>query len=159
MPTPVRLSVIIPAFNEEGRLPGTLVHVGACLASFPFASEVLVVDDGSTDGTARVAQECRSFNAVRLVTHPDRANHGKGAAVRLGMQSAQGDFRVFMDADNSTTLDQIAGFWPWFEKGYDVVIGSRRKEGARIEVHQPWYKEWAGRFGNLIIRTLAVPGI
>ena len=75
------------------------------------------------------------------------------------MIEARGAFRLFMDADNSTTIDQIAALWPWFEQGYDVTIGSRKAPGARVEVHQAWYKELAGRFGNLVIRALAVPGI
>ena len=154
-----RLSVIIPAYNEELRLPETLRQVGGYLAGQPYESEVLVVDDGSTDGTAAAADSGAGIPSLRLIQHPDRANHGKGAAVTLGMLEARGDFRLFMDADNSTTLDQIAGFWPWFEKGYEVVVGSRKVRGARVVVHQAWYKELAGRWGNFLIRALAVPGI
>ncbi len=159
MPTSLRLSVIVPAYNEESRLPETLRHIDSYLSTQSFESEVIVVDDGSTDGTAGVARACGSRTPVRLLEHPDRENHGKGAAVRRGMSAALGAYRIFMDADNSTTIDQVAGLWPWFEQGYDVVIGSRKKRGARIEVHQAWYKEYAGRLGNRVIRWLAVPGI
>ncbi len=155
----IRLSVIIPAYNEESRLPATLRHVDAWLSTMPFASEVIVVDDGSTDGTAHALDACGGKTPIRLVSHSDGANHGKGAAVRLGMLEATGAYRIFMDADNSTTIDQCAGFWPWFDRGYDVVIGSRKKAGARVEVHQARHKEIAGRLGNLMIRLLAVPGI
>jgi dolichyl-phosphate beta-glucosyltransferase len=96
---------------------------------------------------------------VKLIRHPDGANHGKGAAVSRGMTEARGDFRLFMDADNSTTVDQVERFWPLFEEGFDLLIGSRRITGAHVAVHQPWYKELAGRFGKLVIRLLAVPGI
>jgi dolichyl-phosphate beta-glucosyltransferase len=96
---------------------------------------------------------------LRLARHADRANHGKGAAVRLGMAGAQGEYRLFMDADNSTSLDQVRHFWPHFDKGCDVVIGSRNVPGAKVAVHQAFYKEMAGRAGNWIIRALAVPGI
>ncbi len=159
-PTPggTHLSVIIPAYNEDSRLPETLKQVFAFLAGQPYNSEVLVVDDGSTDGTAG-AVNAAARGSLRLIQHPDGANHGKGATVRRGMLEAQGAFRIFMDADNSTTIDQIASFWPWFEQGYDVVIGSRKARGARVLVHQAWYKELAGRCGNSLIRALAVPGI
>jgi dolichyl-phosphate beta-glucosyltransferase len=156
----IRLSVVIPAFNEEQRLPHTLSSVLEYLGRQAYGWEVIVVDDGSTDGTVGVA-EARSNRGipVRLVRHPDRANHGKGAAVRAGMLAARGSFRLFMDADNSTTLDHVELFWPAFEEGFDVVIGSRNIEGSDVAVHQAAHKELAGRLGNCLIRALAVPGI
>jgi glycosyltransferase involved in cell wall biosynthesis len=155
-----QLSVIIPAYNEEQRLPQTLDDVLAYLRSQSYDWEVVVVDDGSTDGTGGVVRERVGDSLpIRLLQHPDGANHGKGAAVRLGMKAATGRYRLFMDADNSTTLDHVERFWPWFDDGYDVVIGSRDVQGAQVEVHQPWYKELAGNVGNWIIRFLAVPGI
>jgi dolichyl-phosphate beta-glucosyltransferase len=154
------LSIIIPAYNEEQRLPRTLDDVLAYLQSRSYDWEVVVVDDGSTDRTGSVVRERAGDSlALRLLQHPDGANHGKGAAVRLGMEAATGRYRLFMDADNSTTLDHVEKFWPWFDDGYDVVIGSRDVQGAQIEVHQRWYKEVAGNVGNWIIRFLAVPGI
>ncbi len=154
------LSVVIPAYNEQRRLPGTLDEVLAYLARQSYDAEVLVVDDGSTDATAAVVRErIGGPIPLRLVTHSDGTNHGKGAAVRRGMLEAQGRFRLFMDADNSTTLDHVERFWPHFEDGCDVVIGSRDVPGAHIAVHQPWYKELAGNLGNLIIRALVVPGV
>jgi len=156
----IHLSVIIPAYDEELRLPGTLKNVVQYLSGQTYRSEVVIVDDGSTDGTAAVTRSlCSGPVPVRVCSHPDGANHGKGAAVRLGMREACGDFRLFMDADNSTTVDQVAGFWPAVEQGYDLVIGSRKARGANVVVHQAWYKELAGRLGNLVIRVLAVPGV
>ncbi len=158
--TNIHLSVIIPAYNEELRLPGTLEDILRYLSGQSYESEIVVVDDGSSDGTPTVA---RGFSGgriiVRICTHPGGGNRGKGAAVRLGMMEARGQFRLFMDADNSTTVDQVAGFWPAFDRGYNVVIGSRKAPGAHVAVHQKWYKELAGRFGNLVIRLLAVPGL
>lgn len=156
----VRLSVIVPAYNEELRLPDTLRHVLDYLSEQTFRSEVLVVDDGSTDGTGRIVQGmAEKVGALRLCVHPDGMNHGKGAAVRLGMSRAAGEFRLFMDADNSTTIDQVERFWPAFKEGFDIVIGSRKAPGAQVAVHQPWYKEFAGRAGNLLIRLFIAPGI
>jgi dolichyl-phosphate beta-glucosyltransferase len=156
----IHLSVIIPAYNEEDRLPRTLREVESYLGRQDYPSEVIVVDDGSVDQTVKlVGQHAASSARTRLVVHLDRTNRGKGASVRLGMAQARGRYRLFMDADNSTSLDQIEGFWGWFEQEYEIVIGSRQAPGARIAVHQPWYKELAGRGGNLLIRALAVPGI
>ena len=156
----VQLSVVIPAFNEELRLPETLRYTVEYLTARPYTSEILVVDDGSTDNTGQIVRQwpCTTVS-VRLLTQPDGLNHGKGSAVKRGMLAAQGAFRLLMDADNSTTIDQVESFWKFFEKGYDLVIGSRNVEGSRVEVHQAIYKELAGRLGNWIIRVLAVPGI
>lgn len=154
------LSVVIPAYNEELRLPRTLIDVFKYLIKQSYSAEVLVVDDGSTDGTARIVQEWLSDKIpLRLITYPDKRNYGKGAAVRRGMLEAQGQFHLFMDADNSTTINHIECFWPFFEDGYDIVIGSRGVAHAVIASHQSWYRELAGKIGNRIIQALVVPRI
>src|SRR5512137_503403 len=118
----VRLSVIIPAYNEEFRLPQTLRKVIDYLKVQTYSSEIIVVNDGSTDGTERIVHELSSDAIpMKQFSHSDGANHGKGASVRRGMMEANGAFRLFMDADNSTTLDQIDRFWPHFDKGCSVV--------------------------------------
>jgi dolichyl-phosphate beta-glucosyltransferase len=156
----IRLSVIIPAYNEELRLPRTLSRSIEYLKAQSYDSEMIVVNDGSTDETERVIREQSSLPvSMRLLTHPDGANHGKGASVKRGMLEARGEYRLFMDADNSTSLDQVERFWPFFSQGYRVVIGSRSLKDSVIGLHQPKYKELAGRLGNWFIRTLAVPGI
>jgi dolichyl-phosphate beta-glucosyltransferase len=156
----IRLSLIIPAYNEELRLPQTLGHAIEYLRSQPYSSEIIVVDDGSTDGTEQVVRKKDPASvSLKLLSHDDGVNHGKGASVKRGMMEARGAFRLFMDADNSTTLDQIDRFWPYFEQGYEVVIGSRALKDSVIGVHQARYKEIAGRFGNWFVRTLAIPGI
>jgi dolichyl-phosphate beta-glucosyltransferase len=156
----IQLSVIIPAYNEEVRLPHTLRQSIEYLKAQSYDSEIIVVNDGSTDGTERIVRELASSPfSIRLLAHPDGANHGKGASVKLGMLQAHGEYRLFMDADNSTSLDQVERFWPFFNQGYHIVIGSRTLKDSVIGIHQPRYKELAGRFGNWIIRNLAVPGI
>jgi dolichyl-phosphate beta-glucosyltransferase len=157
---PPRLSVIIPAYNEELRLPRTLNQTVEYLRSQSYKSEILVVNDGSGDGTEQVVRDFASGGvALKLLTHPDRANHGKGASVKLGMTQATGEYRLFMDADNSTTVSQVERFWPMFAQGYQVVIGSRALKDSSIGVHQSRHKEIAGRLGNWVIRRFAVPGI
>lgn len=152
------LSVVIPAYNEERRLPKTIEAVLKYLRSQSYEWEVAVVDDGSQDKTADlVRQTSVAEPRVRLLQY-DR-NHGKGFAVRYGMTHTEGKYRLFMDADNSTTIDQVESFLPFFEMGYDVVIGSRDIAGATIAVHQAGWKELLGDLGNLWIQFWAVPGI
>jgi dolichyl-phosphate beta-glucosyltransferase len=154
------LSVVIPAYDEERRLPQTLQSILSYIARQPYSVEVVVVDDGSKDSTAELVEGLGVENPVlRLVRHFDGRNHGKGATVQRGMLEARGAYRLFMDADNSTTIEHIEKFWPWFKEGFDVVIGSRDIDGADIPIRQSRLKELAGDAGNLVIRWLAVPGI
>jgi dolichyl-phosphate beta-glucosyltransferase len=163
MPSPSapHLSVVIPAYNEARRLPRTLDDVVSYLARQSYAAEIFVVDDGCQDGTADLVRTRAAGTAlpIEVIEQPDRRNHGKGAAVRRGMLAARGRYRLFMDADNSTTIDHIETFWPCVDDGFDVVIGSRDVPGANVQVHQAWYRELAGKLGNRIIQLLAVPGI
>jgi dolichyl-phosphate beta-glucosyltransferase len=156
----VHLSVIVPAYNEERRLTGTLLQASGYLQTQPYPSEILVVDDGSADATGTIVSSWPAGKVpVRLLRHEDGNNHGKGAATRLGMLAAHGAFRLFMDADNSTALDHVARFWPFFDQGYEVVIGSRSLPGSNVAVRQSRLKEFAGRMGNRAIQWLALPGI
>lgn len=154
----IYLSVIIPAYNEERRLPPTLRDVLRYLTSQSYSWEVVVVNDGSADRTADVVRAAVVADArVRLLQYG--GNRGKGYAVRYGMQHTSGQFRLFMDADNSTTVDHVEQLWPYFSLGFEVVIGSRDAPGAQIVVHQPWWKEQLGNLGNWWIQFWAVPGI
>lgn len=152
------LSVVIPAFNEEARLPRTIQAVREYLNQQPYSWEVAVVDDGSNDRTADVVREV-SVGDRRISLLRYGNNRGKGFAVRFGMTHVRGRYRLFMDADNSTSIDHVARFLPLFQKGFDVVIGSRDVAGAQIAVHQARWKEWLGNLGNLWIQFWAVPGI
>ena len=155
-----RLSVIIPAFNEELRLPRTLDQVMTYLTKQSYRSEVIVVNDGSTDNTAQVVQNRQPGSVpLKLLQHLDSANHGKGESVKRGMLEACGECRLFMDADNSTTLDQVERFWDFLNKGCEVMIGSRAHKESVIRRRQSILKELAGRIGNLLVQVLAVPGI
>ena len=154
MSTP-RLSVVIPAFNEAQRLPATLERVRAYLAARGAPFEVLVVDDGSTDGTASVARA--AGGPVHVLRH--EANRGKGHAVRAGMLAVQGARRLMTDADLSTPIEELARLEQELDRGFDVAIGSRAVPGARIEVHQPAYREAMGRLFNRLAQALLLPGV
>jgi dolichyl-phosphate beta-glucosyltransferase len=147
------LSVVVPALNEEDRLPRTLARIAAHLGRSGAPYEVLVVDDGSRDRTAAQAE------AAGATVLRNEANRGKGYAVRRGMLAARGARRLMTDADLSTPIEELDRLAARMDDGHDVVIGSRALPGARIEVHQPWYRENMGRFFNLFVRALAVPGI
>lgn len=152
------ISVIIPAYNEEKRLPNTLRETISYLKDHFEQWEILVVNDGSHDRTADVVlEQAIQTKGVQLLQYGK--NRGKGYAVRYGMTRATGDIQVFMDADNSTSIDHIEKLLPYVDKRFDVVIGSRDVDGATISVHQPKWKELLGDMGNLWIQAWAVPGI
>ena len=136
----MHLSVIIPAYNEENRLSYTLEDIDKYLSQQNYGYEIIVVDGGSTDRTPDVVKE--KMGEIKNLKLIEIKNcQGKGQAVKEGMTSAQGEFRVFTDADNSTSIDQIEKMWSWFEKGLDVVIGSRDVKGAILDPPQPWTRK------------------
>ncbi len=154
----MHLSVIIPAYNEEKRITNTLISIRDYLSKKAYDWEVLVVSDGSADGTDEIVNKFASENKnFRLISN--KTNYGKGYAVRKGMLEAKGDFRLFTDADNATTIDHLEKFWPYFDKGYDVVIASIAAKGATLAHSEKLYKRWFGKFGNLWIQFWLLPGI
>lgn len=158
MPEQIFLSVVIPAYNETERLPHTLKATKAYLDKQDYAWEIAVVDDGSKDKTADLVRS-ESVMDTRIKLLQYGRNRGKGYAVRYGMTHVKGQYRLFMDADNSTSVDHFAKFFPIFDDGFDIVIGSRDIKGAEIAVHQPKWKEALGDLGNLWIQFWAIPGI
>lgn len=150
----LELSIVIPAFNEEKRLPKTLESIRAYLKSQPLRAEVLVVDDGSTDATAKVVELSRScFPELKLISN-DR-NHGKGFSVRKGMLAARGEIALFTDADLSAPIEEADKLLAALgEGGYDGAIGSRALNRRMIEVHQSAFRERAGILFNRIVRRL-----
>ncbi|OGZ34167.1 MAG: hypothetical protein A2Y98_02435 [Candidatus Portnoybacteria bacterium RBG_19FT_COMBO_36_7] len=155
------LSVIIPSYKGEKRISKTLLAVDHYLTKQHYDYEILVVNDGSPDKTAEVVASFEQMiHNLRLIDNKE--NHGKGWVVRKGMLEAQGDYRVFMDDDNATTIDHIEKAWPYFKEGYDVVIGtrdSRDHKDAKQAVPQSFLKRALGDIGNILIQILAVWGI
>jgi dolichyl-phosphate beta-glucosyltransferase len=145
------LSVVIPAYNEQNRLPSTLVRVSDFLKGWGRPHEILVVDDGSRDATVARAREVGG-PSVTVVSN--ETNRGKGYSVRRGMLLARGERRLMTDADLSTPIEEVLPLLARMDEGYDVVIASRAVSGANIEVHQPWYREGMGRVFNLFVRSL-----
>jgi dolichyl-phosphate beta-glucosyltransferase len=155
MNQPIRLSVIIPAYNEEKRLPKTLAEINKYLAKQNYDYEILVASDGSKDNTVQVVEDLKSQIAnLRLIDNKE--NRGKGYMVRQAMLEAKGDFRLFIDADNSTSIDQIEKIWPEIKKGYDVVIGSRDIKGAVLNPPQPWFRNVILGEGFKLFRKIVI---
>lgn len=147
---PVRLSLVIPAYNEADRIGETLRQCADYLAAQDYASEILVVDDGSNDATGEFVR--RHFPNVRVIAY--QPNRGKGYAVKQGITAASGRYRLFYDADGSTPPTEIDKIWTPLETGDDIVIGSRSSPGSRVEVHQPPLREFMGRTFNRFTRVL-----
>lgn len=153
-----KLSVVIPAYKEAERIGQTLEEIDVFLKQQPYKSEILVVVDGSTDGTAEVVQKLVPVIPNLRVVH-NQVNKGKGAVVKQGMLAVTGDIRVFMDADGSTAIDHISSFLPFFEQGFDVVVGSRRIGGANIKVRQGFIRDFLGGVFRFIVHTLVPVGV
>jgi glycosyltransferase involved in cell wall biosynthesis len=151
----LKLSIVIPAYNEAGRLPSTLDAVRRYLEDRQLDAEVIVVDDGSIDGTARVARHAPGIPRLRVIELPHR---GKASAVREGMLAAEGEVVLFTDADLSTPLSFTQDLMVALKQGADVAIGSREGVGAQ-RVGEPAYRHLMGRVFNAVVRALAVPGI
>ena len=149
------LSIVIPAYNEEKRIGRTLEGTFEYLDAQKYESEVLVVNDGSSDHTAEKVREFagRTNGRLRLIENP--GNRGKGYAVRNGMLQARGEIILFYDADLATPTSEIAKVVePIAKDRYDIVFGSRALNSDLIGVHQSFLRELRGRGGNLLLRLL-----
>lgn len=150
------LSIIIPAYNEEKRLPNTLEQVLAFLQSQDYLAEVLVVENGSLDQTYAIAQSfSEAHPQVRVIKNQRR---GKGLAVQQGMLAAHGEYRFMCDADLSMPIQEVVNFLPPASGDYDIAIASREAHGA-VRYNEPFYRHFIGRGYNLLIRWLALPGL
>ena len=146
------LSIIIPSYNEESRLPATLERIAEYLSSHGHEAEVLVVDDGSKDGTAAVAEYFRiKIPTLRVVSNG--VNRGKGYSVRHGMQEAHGRIALFTDADLSAPIEEADKLIDALDT-YDVAIGSRAMDRSLISVHESAFREFAGIIFNKIVRSI-----
>lgn len=148
------LSIILPALNEEDRLPRCLDQIDQFLRTQPYDAEVIVAENASTDRTAAIAREFAVTHPyLRLITLKER---GKGRAVKAGMLAATGDYRFICDVDLSMPIEEVVKFLPPAADGFDISIATREGEGAR-RVDEPEYRHVMGRINNLIIKLFALP--
>jgi dolichyl-phosphate beta-glucosyltransferase len=153
---PVFLSIIIPAYNEAHRLPGTLTKILSFLDDQTYSSEILVIENGSQDETYRIAQDYSSRHArVHVLRNNAR---GKGLAVQKGMIESQGEFRFMCDADLSMPINELNRFLPPQLENFDIAIASREAPGA-VRYNEPRYRHIVGRMFNMMIRLLALPDL
>lgn len=150
------LSIIIPAYNEENRLPNTLEQIFSFLSKQNYSYEVLVVENGSADRTFEIAKEFTKQFDKLIVIHEE--NRGKGNAVRRGMLEAKGEYRFICDADLSMPIDELNKFLPPQLNDFDIAIGSREAKGA-IRFNEPRYRHLGGRAINFLIQLLILPNL
>jgi dolichyl-phosphate beta-glucosyltransferase len=156
--TQLQLSVVIPAYNEQSRLPRYLDEIASYLNAGHVDYEIVVVDDGSSDATAQMVETLREHDSrLRLIRFP--ANRGKGAAVRAGMLSASGRLRLFTDADGATPIAELARLESAIAAGAEVAAASRAFPGPSTQVTATMHRKIIGTMFNRMVRVLAVPGI
>jgi glycosyltransferase involved in cell wall biosynthesis len=148
-----RLSIVIPAYNESARIENTLVRVLGCVERCDWDAEVLVIDDGSTDGTTDIVQQWMARNS-RLHLIENLSNRGKGYSVRNGLLQAAGDIVLFTDADLSAPMEEANLLFAAIEAGADVAIGSRWLDKQKQTIHQPIYRRFFGRCFNWVTRRV-----
>jgi len=153
------LSIIIPAYNEEKRIPLTLKKISEFLKTKDFLYEIIIIDDGSQDATSKIVEEFSKdkYNELRLI-RLDK-NYGKGFAVRKGILVSRGEYILFTDADLSTPIEELDKLLFFIKNGYDIVIGSRGLKQSQLIRRQVWYREKMGKIFNLLVRILILKGI
>jgi dolichyl-phosphate beta-glucosyltransferase len=152
------LSVVIPAYNEEQRLPRTIEQIERYLDGKRLSYELILVDDGSTDGTRQVMEAAAERNRnVRLESLP--TNRGKGGALAAGVAVARGDEVLVTDADLSTPIEELEKLEAALKAGAGVAIASRAVSGSKVEIPQPIYRVLMGKVFNLIVQAVLLPGI
>jgi dolichyl-phosphate beta-glucosyltransferase len=153
-----KLAVVVPAYNESGRIGPTLERLNEYLSAQPYTWTVVVVNDGSKDDTAKIVLDfAKSHQGFQLLD--SQPNHGKGFVVRKGMTEVDAEWLLFSDADLAAPIEEVEKLWAAVEKGPPIAIGSRPLRESRLEVRQPWYREAAGRAFNLAVQLFAVRGI
>lgn len=147
------LTVIIPAYNEEKNIESTLKEIAGYLNKKAFSHEIIIVDDGSCDNTSEFAKRTSSlFGDFKIIKN--EPNKGKGYSVKRAMLEAKGEYALFMDADNSTSIYEFDKFLPYLNENYDVVIASRRLKGSKVEEPQPLLRAKMGQFYILLSKIM-----
>ena len=152
------LSIVVPCYNEEQRLPRTIEKIERYLEGKDSRYELILVDDGSADGTRQIMDAAvERHQSVRVEALPH--NRGKGRALAVGVEAAKGDEILLTDADLSTPIEELDKLQAAVRNGAGIAIGSRALRGSRIEISQPVYRVLMGKAFNLIVQAVLLPGI
>lgn len=155
----MKLSVIIPAYNEAKRIELTLESIVSFADAQNYDIEVIVVTNNTTDHTREIVEQFHPHLSMKILDASLSGARGgtKGRAVKAGVLAAQGQYILYMDADNAVPLAQVETFWPYFGEGNDVVFGSRYVKGAQTQ--RAWYRDLLGKLSNLLVQAVLLPGI
>ncbi len=151
------LSIVLPAYNEENRLPPSLETIVAFMQTKNYSWEIVVVDDGSRDRTSQVAEQVLAGTPHTVLRNDP--NRGKALSVRRGLTESRGQVALFSDADLSTPIEEADPLLAAIEQGADLAIASRQMKGSVIELRQPWYRQFGGLAFSVINRVVLLPGI
>ena len=158
----MELSIIIPAYNESKRIEGTLKDIVFYLERKTRCSEIIIINDGSTDNTQSILESIKSrLETGKLSIHLlfNEKNRGKGYCIKKGVDQAKGRYILYTDADLSTPIEELEKFLPCLKHQYDIALGSRALKNSQILVAQSWYREKMGKMFNLLVQLLVLKGI
>jgi dolichyl-phosphate beta-glucosyltransferase len=158
----VKISVVIPAYNEEERIGATVLRIKDYLEKKGYEYEIIVVDDGSNDKTAEVVARFlpRSQGGLpQIQLLQNKGNKGKGFSVKRGVLNSKGDYILFSDADLSTPIEELDKLLEYIKSGFDIAIGSRGLKESDVQIHQAWHRERMGKIFNLLVRIFVLRGI
>lgn len=145
------ISIVIPAYNESGRILLTLSRIDEYFKNRFEGFEIIIVNDGSQDNTAKVVLKAQEkIKSIRLIGY--EVNKGKGYAIRQGINNSKGNIILISDADLSTPIEEVEKLLVQYDNGYDIIIGSRALEGSDILIRQPWWRESMGKIFNRFVR-------
>jgi dolichyl-phosphate beta-glucosyltransferase len=148
------LSLIVPAYNEAGRIAVSMAAIRAYLEDQSYRSEIILVDDGSRDGTSEIVREITAGFTMPVRVFRYESNRGKGHALKVGFAASRGERVLFADADLSTPIEETARLLKSLDNGFDIAIGSRRMKESVVKVHQPWYRERMGAVFTYLVQRL-----
>ncbi|HPS19503.1 MAG TPA: glycosyltransferase family 2 protein [Candidatus Omnitrophota bacterium] len=148
------LSIVIPAYNEEKRIGMTLDRIREYVDGKTYGYEIIVVDDGSVDGTVDVVCKSKLFKTGKIKIVRNIQNLGKGFSVRAGVRESVGEYVLFTDADLSTPISEIDKLFSAMNNGTDIIIGSRNTAGSMVNLRQPWYREIMGKTFNVFVKKI-----